>query len=1187
MDQVPSDARTQITRLEKAIAALEGQRAMLGDATVDAALVPLHQQIAVISAQSDLRVVSPEQPQPRREERRIITILFSDVVGSVGLAEKLDPEDWKRTIAAVQSTIGQLVSRQQGMIAQYQGDGLIAFFGAREANECDAENAVLAGLAAQAAVAQLDLGMPLQIRVGIHTGLVVLGEWGADAKIEFGAFGDAVNVAARLQSTAAPGTVLISNDTYRQVRGIFEFESLPPVQLKGKSKPMLVHRVAGVKARPARARGLEQQGLSSPLVGRDAEVAALRGCVERLMDRQGGIVSIIGEAGVGKSRLMAEIRKSVPAERLRWLEGRALSFGQTISYWPFREILHAYAGITEEDSEAERWQKLERAVTELFAGETPEVLPYLASLLTLEVKGEYIERVKYLDGEAMGHQLFLVARRFFERLAQAMPVVLVFEDLHWSDESSALLLEHLLPLVEQVPLLLCGVSRPDPATPAARLREVAVKDYAHCYTEIRLTPLSEGDSATLIRNLLAIENLSPRVHDLIVRKAEGNPFFLEEIIRSLIDAGAVVRDPASGRWRATAQVETLTIPDTVQGVITARIDRLDEDLRQILKTAAVIGRSFLYRVLCAIAAADRELDLHLTELQAVEFIREKQRLPELEYIFKHALVQETTYESILLQRRRELHVQVARVIETLFAERLDDFYSLLAYHYARAEAWEKAQEYLLKSADQAGHLAADAEALAHYQQAMDVYNRMFGDKWDPFKRASLEGKMGEALYRRGEHQQALVYLERALSYLGSPLPKSTWAVRLAILGEAGKQLSHVLLPGRFVKSDSGQISPRFEEQIRLSEVVAWIDLFTNPERLLFLSLKCLNASESNGFLYGVSTGFASLAVIWDFIQVYSLAEFYHKRAIAAGEKIHDPAAMAMSRVSFASHYSFLGKLDEAMSFAEQAAATSHEIGDLHDWGMSVYWMFVTHIYRGNLSLALDVSRNLLQVARGGADRQMECWGMALQGFVEQRLGHLDEAIVALKQAAEFARALPDTAFTISANADLGRCYLRQGDLTAALAALEASQKAFVPSLGGDSYASLRNGRPEAFLLAAERSVGFDRAAWLKKAVRACREALKQEKEFRPGLPEAMRLQGTCEWLKGNRASADKWWQRSLAEAERMKLRYDIGMTLAEMGKRLGDRANLDRAEAIFSEIGAEWDLARAQEALKQMRQSNV
>ena len=313
---------------------------------------------------------------------------------------------------------------------------------------------------------------------------------------------------------------------------------------------------------------MERQGLSSPFVGREQEFNVIKSSIERVVQNaEGGIVGVIGEAGLGKSRLIAEARTFAfeSNANVLWLEGPTLSFGQTISYYPFQQILRGWAGIREDDAEAEAWNKLEQRVHDLFGDETIDYLPYLASMLALEVQGEYIESVKYLDGDAMGKQVFLTSRRFFDRLARTQPTVLVFEDLHWMDESSTLLLEHLLPLTETAPLLIVGLSRPERDKPAARVRELCARDYAARYTEIRLAPLSDPDSAQLIQSILDVENLPARLRELIVEKAEGDPFYLEEVIRTLIDTGAITHDASSGRWRATSQIESIHIPDTIQG----------------------------------------------------------------------------------------------------------------------------------------------------------------------------------------------------------------------------------------------------------------------------------------------------------------------------------------------------------------------------------------------------------------------------------------------------------------------------------------------------------------------------------------------------------------------------------------------------------------------------------------------
>ncbi|HEY2981296.1 MAG TPA: adenylate/guanylate cyclase domain-containing protein, partial [Anaerolineales bacterium] len=585
-------------------------------------------------------------------ERRIVTILFCDVKGSTSMAEKLDPEDWASIMNRAYEHLIAPVSRHGGTVAKLLGDAILAYFGAPLAHEDDPQRAVLAGLEIIAGIRsfreqlQRERGLDFNVRVGINTGLVMVGQIGSEQRVDYTVVGDPVNLAARMEQTAQPGTVQITANTYKRVAPIFECESLGQIEVKGKSEPIESYRVLRLKEKPGAVRGFESQGLHSPLIGREVELTTAQAGIDGLFQGQGGIIGIIGEAGLGKSRLLAETKAFAVAKstNLLWLEGQTLSFGQTISYWPFQQIFRSWAGIMEDDDSDVCWSKLESQVRALFGDETIDYLPYLASLLALEARGEYAERVKYLDGDAMGKQIFLTTRRFFDRLARTQPTVLAFEDLHWMDESSTNLLEHLLPLINTVPLVVFGISRPERDTPAARLRDLCVRDFSGRYAEIRLVPLSEADSVQLVHNLLEIEDLPARLRELITQRAEGNPFYLEEVIRTLIDTGAVTRDASIGRWRATAQIDSVHLPDTIQGVITARVDRLDEEVKQVLRMAAVIGRSFLYRVLKTISETGQRLDDDLAELQQSELIREKQNLPELEYMFKHALAQEATYE---------------------------------------------------------------------------------------------------------------------------------------------------------------------------------------------------------------------------------------------------------------------------------------------------------------------------------------------------------------------------------------------------------------------------------------------------------------------------------------------------------------------------------------------------------------
>jgi class 3 adenylate cyclase/tetratricopeptide (TPR) repeat protein len=1179
--QEPADeecAMGKRVELEQAIALLEGQRAILGDAAVNAGLAELRRQLAALDP-FEQQAAPARVDESLSGERKWVTILFADIAGFTAMSEQMDPEAVRDLGTACFKEFVPVIEDYGGTVARFMGDSILALFGAPVAHENDAERACRAALDIMQALAAFHTGRGTDVglHLGINTGLVVAGALGTSERQEYSVTGDAANLAARLQAAAGRGEILVGPDTYHATSTVFDFEARKPIEVKGRSKPVHVYRVVGLK--PRRVRWTESAGTSSPLVGRGAELAAVAERVRATAAGQGGVLAVIGEAGLGKSRLMAEARKA--SVGVRWREGRALSFGQSVSYRPFQEILWRFAGITEEDTENAAWERLERAVTALCGAETEEVLPYLASLLSLPVQARYAERVKYLDGESMGRQIFRTARRFFERLAQREPVVLVFEDLHWMDQSSAELLEHLLPVVERAPLLICGVSRPEPGPCGARLSEIGAREYSVRYTEVCLKPLSESDSAQLLRNLLGLADIPEPVRAMMAQRAEGNPFFLEEIIRALIDARIMIRDE-NGRWRATAAVETIAIPDTIHGVIMSRIDRLDDDVKEVLRAAAVIGRSFLYRILRAIDAADRRLDEHLAELQAIELIRKKQAGPELEYIFKHALAQEATYASILLDRRRDLHARVGAVIEELFENRLEEFYALLAYHYAQAEEWPKAHEYLRKAGDQAGRLAADTEAIAHYRQAMVTYEWAFGDRWDPLERAQLERKMGQALLRRGQHLEAREYLNRALALLGWQFPTSRPAFVFAIAKEIAVQLAHRLAPSVLTRRPTTAAMPNLEEVLHAEESLSWIDVpMHNWDRVIWIELRCLNEAERRGYVRGIVTAGATIGLVLDAVVGWRLGRGYYARAAAIVGEMRDPAAAAFAHCHMEVSACYGAEWDSVQEYGRLALEPAWMSGDVRQWGWALMILAVRSANLGDFDDALARCAELERVGEDTGDAEVHSLGLAMKGFVKQRLGRIDEALRSVLQAMPLADAVHDLAFVTGTRADAGRCYLRQGRIEEALHILHEGLRYWVPA--GDAYGCLRNAVAEAYLQAAEGAKGEEQVRRLKQAAEACRAALTQSKKWRPGLPEAMRLQGTYEWLRGRPDAARKWWQRSLELAEKMGQRYDVGMTHLERGRRMDDRPHLERALAICGEIGAEWGLAQARGALEKMR----
>lgn len=558
-------------------------------------------------------------------ERRVVTILFSDVKGSTALAESLDPEDWTGIMNRAFEHLITPIYRYEGTVARLMGDAILAFFGAPIAHEDDPQRAVLAGLAIVDGIQgfrdeiQRQYGMDFNVRVGINTGLVVVGAVGSDLRMEYTAMGDAINLAARMEQTAAPGSVQIAHDTYRLVAPVFDVADLGGIEVKGKTEPVQAYRVLGQKAAPGQLRGIA--GLSSPLVGRGQELAALMQVIDGALAGRGGIVGIIGEAGLGKSRLVAEAKEQTLARAagrpLTWIEARSLSYSTNMAHHLSIDVLRGLLGLLPDTPDEEALAVLHRAATTRLGDGAVEVYPFFGHLLGLKMDDEMAARVKYLDGPALQARYIAAFKQFLRALAQTGPVVIVCEDIHWADPSSVELGLHILSVAAEAPVVTILVSRMETSAPGWRLFSQMPAIPGVTALRLNLAPLSTSESAQLVNNLLAGPSgqlaagqgrpqaamLPAPVQQLILAKAEGNPFFVEEVIRMLIDRGQLAR--SEGEWTVTGDIQTLDIPDTLQGVLAARIDRLPEEARYVLQIASVIGRKFYVNILAAVLQEDR------------------------------------------------------------------------------------------------------------------------------------------------------------------------------------------------------------------------------------------------------------------------------------------------------------------------------------------------------------------------------------------------------------------------------------------------------------------------------------------------------------------------------------------------------------------------------------------------------
>ena len=711
-----------------------------------------------------------------REERKVLTAVFADVVGSTALAERLDPEDVKLVVGEAVARIVGEVESLGGHVKDLAGDGVLAFFGAPTTREDDAERAVRCALRIvgemEEYAREVRRGWGAEgfgVRVGAATGAVVVGEVGAGSRVEYAAFGDTVNIAARLQSAAEPGSVLVDDATHRAVEGLFEWGNRRELELKGKSERVAAWAVAGVAAAGRTQRGLP--GVETRLVGRSRELGLGREALEALRAGRGGVLVVAGDAGIGKTRLLNELRDLAEREGSCWLEGRCVSYGESLPYWPFRDLLRGeWIGAGGEEPELRVRVGLRRRLEQLFDGKAQELYPYLGGLLEVALEREAAARTSELSPEALQWRTFEVVGQLFARLSEDAPLVLALEDLHWADPTSVQLLEQLLSLAEEAPVLLVLSLRPERDHPSWGLREHAGREFPHLLREIDLGPLGDADGE-LLAALVAPATLPAELERRVLEAADGNPFFLEELVRSLADVGALVRTDDGWRFDHAVEVE---VPPTVEKAILARLDRLSPAARDLVTAASALGRTFALPLLEGVLGEVPPDSLH--ELQRLGLVRQSRRWPQPEYRFRHALIQETAYRTLLAEQRTQLHRRAAEWLEERYSERDAEGLGLLAYHWLRAEDEEKAADYLLRAGDKARLEYALDEAIEHYRDLLPLLERR-GERQEI---ALVLFKLALALHTSLRFAEANEAYQRAFGHWMPPEPRTaTERVRVA------------------------------------------------------------------------------------------------------------------------------------------------------------------------------------------------------------------------------------------------------------------------------------------------------------------------------------------------------------------------------------------------------------------------
>lgn len=1073
-----------------AIAALEAQRPVLGDVVVDAATAALRQQLQ--GREDEERAADAGEAQ-----RRTVTVMFADLSGFTALSERLDAEHVRHLVNGCFTALVPVVEHYGGTVDKFIGDEVMALFGAPVAHDDDPERALRAALDMQGALADFNTreGTSFGLHFGINTGPVVAGGVGGSARQQYSVMGDAVNLAARLEGASESGEVLVGPETHRLTAALFEFEGPRTLELKGKSEPVTAHRLLGLKVSPQSARGLA--GLRAPLVGRDDELAALQRAFGALADGRGCVVAIRGQAGLGKSRLVMEARRGLGPTTL-WSEGRGLSYAQDTNYSVAREVLYGLIGVRAEDALSHIDAALSGAVSLHAPERFREVYPYLGRLLDLPLSPAFEELLRRVSGELLQALLLDAFSALVAGTARQRPVVLAFEDLQWADPSSLRLLTSLLPLTRTLPVVVVMAYRPDERGSVVHDDIVAPFDGAR--VAIELQPLTASQTELLIHHLLAVEDMPDATRRLILERAEGNPFFVEEVLRSLIESGVVMLE--DGRAVMIGEVKAVTVPTTLQGILMGRIDRLPAGSRTALQTAAVVGRAFHERVLVHVRALlerrARSITASLDELRRREFIHGGvdplgEVGGEVAWVFNQAVTHDVAYNSLLLERRRQLHGLVGEAIEVLFSGRRDELSATLGFHFAHAGRPAEAVYYLARAGFRAKRTYANTEAITFFRAALDELDRVGPGTAIAQTHAGLLEPLADLLALEGAHDQARDAYDRALR--SDSEPDAVAAARL-----------------RRKRGDTFVVQRRYPQALAEYELAALHIGERSADRIdRVWWQEMLDLQLATMWLYywqGRTEDMAAIA------EAYAAAFEQYGLGRQRANLFMQLTLRNLRRDQYTVS-------DETMALAERLSATLDDVEELVDVPHFAFVVGFTRLWRGDLDAAVGQLAEALRNGEHVGDMVMQLRCVTYLAVAFRKAGDTLRCEEQARRCLELAARMNMTEYTAMGHASLAWVACRAGDVETA--ACKAGQAL-----------DLWHGMPVPYsfdwmaawpLIASNVSLGLS-----DEGIRAARLVLAPQQQPMPARLAEQTWRAVSAWESGSREDATRLMVEALAIA---------------------------------------------------------
>ncbi len=1100
-------------------------------------------------------------PEALEGERRKVTVLFADVSGYTSLSEQMDPEDLANLANELFQRLGSVIDRYEGTVDKYMGDCVMAIFGAPVAHENDPERALRAALDMMAEVRSMPQGIGLH--VGVNSGEVLAGKIGSDAKMEYTVMGDAVNVAQRLTSAAPSGQVYVSPSVHRLTKHLFEFEELAPFTVKGKRGEIHAHRLKAIRKEPAISRGVP--GLRAQFLGRDDEMETLQKNLAALDEGKPRTVIIVGEAGVGKSRLLSEFRR-LSEKRAVWLEGRCSACGSSAQFHPFLQLLREALLNGSRSGESRPAARATERIRALFPDRWAEVASPIARILNLELEDEVADTTKYLDPRTFRLRTFVAIRDLLVRLSQKEPLVVAIDDLHWADESSQGLMRFLTETTPESSLLVIGVTRPGPGSWWERIESEAERRPRSRFEVLNLEGLTRQEMGRLLDLLLEDPLIKDDVKSGILEKSGGSPFCLEEIIKSLIENETLSK--REGRWVCERRRAEVAIPETVEAVIASRLDKLGPATRELLKSAAVLGDDFSRKDLDCMRAPEGAAIESLEELKKTGLVTQFPR-PAERFRFTHPLIQEVAYSTILKADRKDLHLKAAQCTEENYASSLDERLALLANHYDVAGVPDRAFSYYVRAGKKAGETFANSEAMACFSRALEIAGKIERKELLP-ERIDVTIERGRLHRLMGETESAIRDYNEALRLAhGQGLEKSRahallglchiygWTSKFPEMERASAQALELYRSLGDSEGEARCLSQRGYARQLSGDIAGAIELH---EQSLFLSTATDNKLELSNCLNNLGAAYCSQG---DFRK--GLLHF--QESLEIKRQIGDLVGEAANLHNLGYIQFTLGNNAEALELMSASIDRKQKIGDRAGAAVTLNSIGTVHVSMGELEKGLEYCRRALEARIEVGDERGQSYSLQNISRVLAMIGPLEEAVDALERSLEITREVADREAEALVLTALARITIDDARLDRAEEYLQAALK-LATDLGAGQV--LLKAECESVLLALLRD-SVDRARATMDNIRSS-AALAATPEARAlGLWLQACLcarEGSAEKALETAAAARRLEEEGVDRATGARWSYHLAALLRTAGADEEAESALHASAAVFRELGA-------------------